>query len=425
MKKLLKLSGIFLVLIIVIVTFLYIKYSEPLPEGKSGEEADALAHKMLKALHHEAYENAEVLEWSFAGRNTYKWLKQENIVEVSWKDNKVILNTKNPELSKAYVNEKISDNKELITKAIDYFNNDSFWLVAPYKVFDQGSERRLVKHNDEDALLVTYTYGGSTPGDSYLWILDENGLPEHYKMWSKTIPIGGLGASWNDWTNTEAGIKLPVSHRIDGLGYEINMGSPKASTPKSDDLANKILNAIHHEAYKNTNHLEWSFRGKRFYKWNKKNHVVEVKWDTIKVILHPDNLEKSTIYFNEKLSDRKEKKIIKKAEDLFNNDSFWLVAPHKLFEPGIVRTLKKVNGKDALLVKYTIGGTTPGDSYLWILDENYIPESYKMYIPSMKIEGVSSTWQNWITTESGTLLPTNHVFSNGNILSMGEVKGYN
>lgn len=425
MKKFLKVIGILFLLIIGVITFVYFKYNESLPEGKTGEEADALANKMLTALQHEVYENVEILEWSFIGKNFYKWKKREGIVEVSWDNNKVILHTQSPELNKAFTNGKETEDKQLIEQAIKSFNNDSFWLVAPHKVFDNGVERRLVKYNDKDALLVTYTSGGSTPGDSYLWILNDEGFPVSFKMWTSIIPIGGLEASWNQWTNTSTGIKLPTNHKLDLLGLNINMGIPKASNPKSDALANKILKAINHEAYKTTNHLEWGFGGRRFYKWNKKEHIVEVKWDTTKVILHPDHLDKSEVYFNGKLSNKENISSIKRAEALFNNDSFWLVAPHKLFESGIIRTIKKVDGKEALLVKYTTGGTTPGDSYLWILDENYVPKSYKMYVPSMKMEGVPATWQDWITTDSGTLLPTNHVFGKGRNLSMGEVKGYN
>ena len=42
----------------------------------------------------------------------------------------------------------------------------------------------------------------------------------------------------------------------------------------------------------------------------------------------------------------------------------------------------------------------------------------------MKMKGVTSTWEDWITTNSGALLPTSHSFKNGTVLSMGEVKGY-
>lgn len=422
MKKIIKIVGVVLMVLISIVLLVFMIQNESLPKSEKGEKAEKLAEKMLKAIRHEAYSNAELITWSFRGAHFYKWYKQKGKVEVSWKKNKVILNTKDPEQSTIIFNAENIPDKELIDKAQAYFNNDSFWLIAPHKIMDNGVTRGIVKHEGKEALLVTYTSGGTTPGDSYLWILDEKYFPIAYKMWTSIIPVGGIEASWKDWKDTEAGFKLPTKHITGLFGVSIDMGEPKASTPSANALANKILKAIKHEAYKTTNTIEWSFGSRRFFKWNKKKHIVEVKWDTTKVILHPNNLEKSTIFYNDKLSNSKDKKIIKKAEDYFNNDSFWLVAPHKLFESGILRTVKIVDGKEALLVKYTKGGTTPGDSYLWILDENYIPKSYKMYVPSMKMEGVPATWEDWITTESGTLLPKMHRFNNNGKLSMGEVK---
>ncbi|QTD37364.1 hypothetical protein JL193_14890 [Polaribacter batillariae] len=425
MKKFFKFLGVILLLLIVAGIIFYFTKNEELPQGNQGKEADALAVKMYNAINGDAFENTEVIEWSFRNVHHYKWMKQENIVHVSWDKNKVILDTKSPEKSIVFMNDKETKNTEIIKKATDFFNNDSFWLIAPYKIFDAGTERRIVNYEEKDALLITYTSGGSTPGDSYLWILDENFLPTSYKMWTNIIPIGGISATWNHFKNTEAGIKLPTKHKLSLLGMEISMGNVKAYNPKANELANKILKTIKHDAYKKTRYLEWSFGGRRHFKWDKEKHIADVSWDSIRVNLHPQNKEKSTVFFNGKLQEKADSTIVKKAWNIFNNDSFWLVAPHKLFENGIIRTVQKENDKDALLVKYTTGGSTPGDSYLWILDENYLPISYKMYVPSMKMNGVSATWEDWITTESGTLLPTNHTFGNGRNLSMGEVKGYN
>ncbi|WP_347173778.1 hypothetical protein [Polaribacter uvawellassae] len=425
MKKVLKGIGILLALIIIVGTIFYISKNENLPTGVKGEKAEALANKMAKALNYEAYRNTEVLEWSFRGKHFYKWHKTENIVEVSWKNNKVVLNTKQPEKSEVFVSNTKTKNPQLIKQATGFFNNDSFWLVAPFKVFDAGVKRSIVKHNDKDALLITYTTGGSTPGDSYLWILNENGFPTSFKMWTSIIPIGGIEASWNDWKKTEAGFQLPTKHKMILFGMDLDMGNVKASNPKADALANKILNTIKHEAYKNTRFIEWSFGGRRSYKWDKQEHIVEVSWDKNKVLLHPNNLEKSTLFIDEKESTEDKEKLVKRAESMFNNDSFWLVAPHKLFEDGIIRNLVKVDGKEVLKVKYTTGGSTPGDSYIWILNDDFLPIQYLMTVPSMKMDQVPATWDDWFTTESGTLLPKNHTFSGGRKLSMGAVKAYN
>ena len=85
--------------------------------------------------------------------------------------------------------------KNLIEKAVKYFNNDSFWLLAPYKIFDKGTKRSLVTLDDgHEGLLVTYTTGGTTPGDSYLWHLDSTGKPVSFQMWVSSLPIDGLEA---------------------------------------------------------------------------------------------------------------------------------------------------------------------------------------------------------------------------------------
>lgn len=422
MKKKFKIVGLLFLFLILAGAVFFVSKNEALPTGKKGKAADALATKMLQAINYDAYINTEVLEWSFRNKHHYKWFKKQHRIRVSWDKNVVDLNTISPAKSKVFIDNQEIDNPGLIAKATAYFNNDSFWLVAPYKVFDPGTERRIVQHQGKDALLITYTSGGTTPGDSYLWILEESGQPISFKMWTQIIPIGGVAASWSALRTTESGILLPTSHTLSLFGMKLSMGNVKSYNPKANALAHKILKAIKHENYKKTNHIEWSFGGRRAYKWDKERHIVRVSWDSIQVVLHPNNLDKSSIYYHNKLVSTKNKPLITKANNLFNNDSFWLVAPHKLFEKGIIRSIQKEAGKDALLVKYTVGGTTPGDAYLWLLDDHFIPKSYKMFVPSMKMEGTPATWDHWITTESGTLLPTSHSFDGGRKLSMGKVK---
>ncbi|RKE94859.1 hypothetical protein [Ichthyenterobacterium magnum] len=228
-KRILKIIG-GLIVFFTLPTFLlfgyaYFKYNEALPKGKQGKEADALATKMLNVLNYEAYKTTDYIEFTFKKRHHYKWNKTNNTCEVYWKNIKVDLNLANHDKSKVYLSEQVyseDDVHDYIHKAESYFNNDTFWLVAPYKVFDDGVERRLVKTEDnKDALLITYTSGGSTPGDSYLWHFDDNGKPTSYQMWTSILPIDGLKASWNDWTITKSGAQLPTFHKLLFLGLEI------------------------------------------------------------------------------------------------------------------------------------------------------------------------------------------------------------
>ena len=209
---------------------LFFVYNEKLPEGKQSVEADELASKMLKAVHHEAYKQTRYLEWTFVGQNHYKWDKKQQLVAVEWDDFTVHLNIQNPDSSTVLVNDvEVNDDSrsEIIETAIGYFNNDSFWLSAPQKIFDPGTERRIVLlENGDKALLVSYTSGGNTPGDSYLWLLDESGLPSAFKIWVSIIPLGGVKATWESWITAESGALLPSNHKL--LFLDISMGEVKA-----------------------------------------------------------------------------------------------------------------------------------------------------------------------------------------------------
>lgn len=204
--------------------------NEEMPQGEKGHQADKLAHMMLVSLNYDTYKKTRYLEWSYRnGANQYVWDKQMGKVEVKWKDYMVNLNLSNPNRSSVLENGnlvKTERKTELIEKALKNFNNDSFWLVGPYKVFDEGTERSLVSlKNGTNALLVTYNSGGSTPGDSYLWMLNENGFPSSFKMWVGIIPVGGLEATWDDWLVTQSGAYLPKSHKLGPL--TLDMGAVK------------------------------------------------------------------------------------------------------------------------------------------------------------------------------------------------------
>ncbi|MEL6304900.1 MAG: hypothetical protein AAFQ20_08950 [Bacteroidota bacterium] len=228
MKKFLKILGVLVAAGILLLLVAGFVMHKSLPEGESGPAADALAKKMLTALNEEAYRNTRFLEWSFRdGGYQYKWDRWQSKVDISWKDYAVKLNLKNPEKSLVMQQNEVLTGKaaeQLVAKALKSFHNDSFWLVAPYKVFDSGTKRTLVTMEDgQEGLLVTYMQGGTTPGDSYLWLLDDKGFPKAYQMWVEIIPIGGLEASWDAWMTTKSGAFLPTTHRLGPM--TIDMGT--------------------------------------------------------------------------------------------------------------------------------------------------------------------------------------------------------
>jgi uncharacterized protein YpmB len=215
MKKILKIIGsIILILIISIVGYLYFT-NKPLPIGQQGIKAEELTDKIQAAINQKAWDTTAAVSFSFRGNHHYLWDKKRNLVQVKWDDKKVLYNNKTLE-GVAYKNDKKLSNSQktdAIKKANDYFNNDSFWLIAPFKLRDAGTTRSIVMQDKQEALMVTYASGGSTPGDSYVWLVDENYLPKAWRMWVSIIPEGGLETSWEDWKTFPNNLKIATSHK--------------------------------------------------------------------------------------------------------------------------------------------------------------------------------------------------------------------
>jgi len=230
MKKFLKWSAIIIVSLIVILFIAVQIISKPLPEGEEGAAAEALAQKMLVATDQAAWDTTVFVRWDFAGLHQYLWDRKRNLVQVEWSSNKVLLNTQDQE-GKAWVDgqelEAAAARKKL-AEAWNYFCNDSFWLNAPGKIYDPGTTRKLVKLEDgTESLLITYASGGVTPGDSYLWILDESGLPIKWKLWVNIFPIGGMETSWGQWQKLSTGAKVATFHDL-GV-YQLKISDVEAA----------------------------------------------------------------------------------------------------------------------------------------------------------------------------------------------------
>jgi hypothetical protein len=216
MKKLLKILGISALVILGAFGVLFLTLNKSLPEGKSGQEAEALADKVLEAVDYTAWDSTCFIQWVFPGGHEYTWDKERGLCEVKWGENRVLLNTTNLQGIAFTAGKELSGEpaQQLVDRAWFFFANDSYWLAAPFKIRDAGTERRLVNLEDgTKGLLVTYTSGGVTPGDSYLWKVDEEGLPISVQMWVKIIPFGGLEFTWENWQELPSGAMLADTHK--------------------------------------------------------------------------------------------------------------------------------------------------------------------------------------------------------------------
>ncbi|MFY0652709.1 MAG: hypothetical protein JXQ96_11775 [Cyclobacteriaceae bacterium] len=228
----------FAISLIVLSTAIYLVIDEPLPSGVSGSEADALAEKMLESVSNDKWLDTEVIQWEFAARSKrhkHIWDKKRHFAEVEFNGTVVqidIHNRKGIVLSSVDTLSEI-DKTAMCERAWQYWINDSFWLNPVSKVFDPGTDRLIVEGEDgSKRLLVTYSSGGVTPGDSYLWILNEEYRPVAWKFWVSIIPIGGLQFTWENWQELISGALISTYH--DGIvGIRIDNPSSMNSPPKT------------------------------------------------------------------------------------------------------------------------------------------------------------------------------------------------
>ena len=198
MKKVLVALLIFLLIGVFALWFIH----TPLPKGTPGPRAEALADEMLEAIGYHAWVDIPLVAWTFRGTNHYVWDKDLHVAQVKWDDLEVVLDLSTQEGRAWQSGAPLTGDEaqSAIDKAYASWCNDSFWLNAPAKVRDGGTERSLVTlDGGREALLVKYHSGGVTPGDAYLWVPGADGLPEYFQMWVSIIPVGGIKATWEDW----------------------------------------------------------------------------------------------------------------------------------------------------------------------------------------------------------------------------------
>jgi hypothetical protein len=190
--------------------------------------------------------------------------------------------------------------------------------------------------------------------------------------------------------------------------------------PEADRLARDVQEALNITGYEALGEIQFSFRD-HHYLWNKTEERALVSWEDHQVDLILSEIENSKIIQGGKDSNRTD--LIEKAKAYFYNDSYWLVAPFKFFDPGVVRSLVETdNGSKALLITHTSGGVTPGDSYLWYFDENLIPTHFELWVSIIPIKGVSATWSSWVSKQD-VLFSTFHKLGPLEI-TIGDLKVY-
>jgi hypothetical protein len=195
------------------------------PEGgRTGPGADDFARRIERAVDKEAWDRTGAIRFDFDGRQEHLWDLERDLSRVRWGDIEVLQRLDRRDGVAFEDGQPVSEERraELVEKAWAFFCNDTFWLNPFVKLFDEGTERAIVTLEDgSKALLITYSSGGVTPGDAYLWIPGEGDLPVAGKMWVSVFPIGGVRASWDEWITLSTGAKVATHHELGPFTLEL------------------------------------------------------------------------------------------------------------------------------------------------------------------------------------------------------------
>ena len=156
--------------------------------------------------------------------------------------------------------------------------------------------------------------------------------------------------------------------------------------------------------------------------WNKAADLYRVEWsigeDSVLVAVfnpstfNPDAPEGQVALNGDTLSGAAKTERLAEAHGRFINDSYWLLAPLKVLDPGARRELAPDSGRGVLAMSFEGVGLTPGDRY-WIETD---PETSLMtgwtYILESNEDGIPTRWQ-WtdpqLVPDTDLLLPIRKV----------------
>ena len=240
-------------LLVIAVTAFGLIVNEPRPHPTPSPEADALAHDIERAVNADAWARTGAVRWTFAGKRSHLWDRTRSLVRVRFDDVEVQLRGTWGRAWRGGVEVRGRERNALVGQAWSGFVNDSFWLNPCAKLFDDGTRRALFPRSDTGrGLFVSYTSGGVTPGDAYLWELPPAGhgdTPLRWKMWVSNVPVGGVEVSWERYVTLATGARIATRHRIGPVTLTLDdvagATTLAALEPGDDPFARLLAPAAH------------------------------------------------------------------------------------------------------------------------------------------------------------------------------------
>lgn len=213
----------------------------------------------------------------------------------------------------------------------------------------------------------------------------------------------------------------------------LGTGALAAATP--EQLADRVLDAMGgKKAWDDTRFLHFTFAGRRSHWWDRYTgrHRVEGKTKEGKafVVLENINTKEGTAYVDgQKQEGEEATKLLELGYGTWVNDTYWLLMPYKLRDPGVHLALdgeETIDGTtyDKLALSFDHVGLTPGDHYwAYINRKTGLMDRWAFLLEDAKPgEGPSPwAWQGW-QKYGGVMLAPHRVQVGGDrTLELGEI----
>ncbi|MEW4923432.1 hypothetical protein [Algibacter sp. 2305UL17-15] len=177
-------------------------------------------------------------------------------------------------------------------------------------------------------------------------------------------------------------MKTIITIKILVLFFFFSLNTSKVTSQNSDEkaiaIAEEVVNAMGGlDNYNNTKFIKWDF-GKRKLFWDKWTGDVRIEspTDSLTILVNINSLTGKAFKGNTLVEDDSEtEKLLNQGKNWWINDSYWLVMPWKLQDPGVnltyVKTEKLPNGNSADVLQLTFNavGVTPENKYYVYVDQ--------------------------------------------------------
>jgi len=188
------------------------------------------------------------------------------------------------------------------------------------------------------------------------------------------------------------------------------------------------------EAWAKTRYLSFGFAGRRWHWWDRATgrHRVEgtdqegARW----VVLHDlDSREGEAWIGGEKAAGEQAAELLENAYGAWVNDTYWLLVPYKLRDPGVTLAYDReatLDGKtyDVLALSFAHVGLTPGDRYWVYIDRDTGLMDRWEYVLEHQPPDAEPTawrWEGWQRYGAIMLAPRRAQIGNDRVLDLSPI----